>query len=324
MCGVYGKPSKVIRTLAVVGGSGGDYLPDAQRAHADALLTGEVRHHHTWEAWARDVVLLEGGHAETEQPGVVRLGATATRVPRPAQCGGLRGGKRRMKAYRVLIVDDEPVIRLDLRTMLEAMGHEVVGEADNGADALQLARTLQPDLVIADLMMPEMDGIELSRRLAKERIAPVLVLTAYSEPEMVMGADRAGVLGYLVKPFREADLAPAIQVAISRYRELRALEAQNLNLAQEIQARRAHRARQARADAATRTFRRGGVPPPAADRRADGQTARRSRRSDPAGVSSAARKRVVEGRMARPPQSSAQLPRLRPRLRTQRHIRAAQ
>jgi len=143
-----------------------------------------------------------------------------------------------MKAYRVLIVDDEPVIRLDLRTMLEAMGHEVVGEADNGVDALQLARTLQPDLVIADIMMPEMDGIELSRRLAKERIAPVLVLTAYSEPEMVMGADRAGVLGYLVKPFREADLAPAIQVAVSRYRELRALEAQNLNLAQEIQARR--------------------------------------------------------------------------------------
>jgi AmiR/NasT family two-component response regulator len=143
-----------------------------------------------------------------------------------------------MKTYRVLIVDDEPVIRLDLRTMLEAMGHEVVGEADNGVDALQLARTLQPDLVIADIMMPEMDGIELSRRLAKERIAPVLVLTAYSEPEMVMGADRAGVLGYLVKPFREADLAPAIQVAISRYRELRALEAQNLNLAQEIQARR--------------------------------------------------------------------------------------
>jgi AmiR/NasT family two-component response regulator len=143
-----------------------------------------------------------------------------------------------MKAYRVLIVDDEPVIRLDLRTMLEAMGHEVVGEADNGVDALQLARTLQPDLVIADLMMPEMDGIELSRRLAKERIAPVLILTAYSEPEMVAGADRSGVLGYLVKPFREADLAPAIQVAVSRYRELRALEAQNLNLAQEIQARR--------------------------------------------------------------------------------------
>jgi len=143
-----------------------------------------------------------------------------------------------MNTYRVLIVDDEPVIRLDLKAMLEAMGHAVVGEADNGEDALQLARTLQPDLVIADIMMPEMDGIELSRRLAKERIAPVLVLTAYSEPEMIMGADRAGVLGYLVKPFREADLAPAIQVAVSRYRELRAIEAQALNLEQEIRARR--------------------------------------------------------------------------------------
>lgn len=143
-----------------------------------------------------------------------------------------------MKSYRVLIVDDEPVIRLDLKTMLESMGHTVVGEADNGEDALQLARSLQPDLVIADIMMPGMDGIELSRRLAKERIAPVLILTAYSEPEMIVGADRAGVLGYLVKPFREADLAPAIQVAVSRYRELRAIEAQALNLAQEIQARR--------------------------------------------------------------------------------------
>jgi response regulator NasT len=143
-----------------------------------------------------------------------------------------------MNTYRVLIVDDEPVIRLDLKAMLEAMGHTVVGEADNGKDALHLARTLQPDLVIADIMMPEMDGIELSRRLAQERIAPVLVLTAYSEPEMIMGADRAGVLGYLVKPFREADLAPAIQVAVSRYRELRAIEAQALNLEQEIRARR--------------------------------------------------------------------------------------
>lgn len=143
-----------------------------------------------------------------------------------------------MKSYRVLIVDDEPVIRLDLKTMLESMGHTVVGEADNGEDALQLARSLQPDLVIADIMMPGMDGIELSRRLARERIAPVLILTAYSEPEMIVGADRAGVLGYLVKPFREADLAPAIQVAVSRYRELRAIEAQALNLAQEIQARR--------------------------------------------------------------------------------------
>lgn len=143
-----------------------------------------------------------------------------------------------MNAYRVLIVDDEPVIRMDLRTMLESMGHTVVGEADTGETALALARTLKPDLVIVDIMMPGMNGIELSRRLAKERIAPVLILTAYSEQAMIEGADKAGVLGYLVKPFREADLAPAIQVAVSRYRELRAIEAQMLNLEQEMRARR--------------------------------------------------------------------------------------
>ncbi|MFQ3611835.1 MAG: response regulator [Fimbriimonadales bacterium] len=143
-----------------------------------------------------------------------------------------------MNSYRVLIVDDEPVIRLDLKAMLEGMGHVVVGEADNGEAALQLARTLQPDLVIADIMMPGMDGIELSRRLAKERIAPVLILTAYSEQAMIEGADQAGVLGYLVKPFREVNLAPAIQVAVSRYRELRAIENQVLNLAQEMETRK--------------------------------------------------------------------------------------
>jgi len=149
-----------------------------------------------------------------------------------------RGYNSIVNSYRVLIVDDEPVIRLDLKAMLEAMGHVVVGEADNGETALQLARTLQPDLVIADIMMPEMDGIELSRRLAKERIAPVLILTAYSEQAMIEGADRAGVLGYLVKPFREVDLAPAIQVAVSRYRELRAVENQVVNLAHEMEARK--------------------------------------------------------------------------------------
>jgi len=143
-----------------------------------------------------------------------------------------------MNRYRVLIVDDEPVIRMDLRAMLESMGHTVVGEADNGETALQLARTLKPDLAIVDIMMPGINGIELAQRLSRERIAPVLILTAYSEPSMIEGADRAGAIAYLVKPFREADLAPAIQIAVSRFRELRAIEQQLINLQQEMQARR--------------------------------------------------------------------------------------
>ncbi|GBC92262.1 putative transcriptional regulatory protein pdtaR [bacterium HR15] len=143
-----------------------------------------------------------------------------------------------MNQYRVLIADDEPVIRMDLRAMLESMGHTVVGEADNGETALQLARTLKPDLAIVDIMMPGMNGIELAQQLSKERLAPVLILTAYSEPSMIEGADRAGAIAYLVKPFREADLAPAIQIAVSRFRELRAIEQQLVNLQQEMRARR--------------------------------------------------------------------------------------
>jgi len=143
-----------------------------------------------------------------------------------------------MNQYRVLIVDDEPVIRMDLRAMLESMGHTVVGEADNGETALQLARTLKPDLAIVDIMMPGINGIELAQQLSQERLAPVLILTAYSEPAMIEGADRAGAIAYLVKPFREADLAPAIQIAVSRFRELRAIEQQLVNLQQEMQARR--------------------------------------------------------------------------------------
>jgi response regulator NasT len=93
-------------------------------------------------------------------------------------------------------------------------------------------------LAIVDIMMPGMNGIDLAQRLSKERLAPVLILTAYSEPAMIEGADRAGAIAYLVKPFREADLAPAIQIAVSRFRELRAIEQQLVNLQLEMQARR--------------------------------------------------------------------------------------
>jgi two-component system, response regulator PdtaR len=120
---------------------------------------------------------------------------------------------------RVVIADDDPIIRMDLREMLSGMGYSVDGEAGDGKTAINLARKGHPDLVIMDIRMPELDGIEAARILSTERIAPVLLLTAYSEPDLVQRAAQAGVIGYLVKPFREAQLGPAIEVTLARFKE---------------------------------------------------------------------------------------------------------
>ena len=125
---------------------------------------------------------------------------------------------------RVVIADDEPIIRMDLREMLTNLGYLVVGEASDGMSAVNLARELRPDIVIMDIKMPDLDGIDAARILTQERIAPVLLLTAYSQSELVERAKEAGVVGYIVKPIRESDLAPAIEVALARFAELRALE----------------------------------------------------------------------------------------------------
>jgi len=125
---------------------------------------------------------------------------------------------------RIIIADDEPLMRLDLQEMLENLGHEVVGQAGDGRVALELARELRPDLVILDIKMPELDGVSASRMLTEERVAPVLLLTAYSDREFVEGARDAGVMGYIVKPFGEAQLVPAIEVALARFQELRTIE----------------------------------------------------------------------------------------------------
>lgn len=119
----------------------------------------------------------------------------------------------------VVIADDDPIIRMDLREMLAGMGYTVEGEAGDGVTAINLARQHKPNLVIMDIRMPELDGIEAARILTMEKIAPVLLLTAYSEPDLVQRAAQAGVIGYLVKPFREAQLGPAIEVTLARYRE---------------------------------------------------------------------------------------------------------
>ena len=129
-----------------------------------------------------------------------------------------------MNPLKILIADDEALIRMDMKELLEEAGHEVVGEAPNGRKAVELAKRLKPDLCIFDVKMPEMDGIEAAKIVSKEKIAPVVLLTAFSQPEFVKRATDAGVQAYLVKPVQEANLFPAIEVAMSRYREMQGLE----------------------------------------------------------------------------------------------------
>ena len=129
-----------------------------------------------------------------------------------------------MAQTRIVIAEDEAIPRMDLREMLENLGYLVVGEAGDGVSAVNLARELRPDLVVMDIKMPEMDGIAAARVLTEERISPVLLVTAYSHRELVDNAKDAGVLAYVAKPFGEAQLVPAVEVALARFREFRALE----------------------------------------------------------------------------------------------------
>ena len=129
-----------------------------------------------------------------------------------------------MNPLNILIADDEAIIRMDIKELLEEAGHKVVGEATNGQQAVELAKKMKPDLCIFDIKMPKMDGIAAAKIVSKEKIAPVVLLTAFSQPEIVKDATEAGVLAYLVKPVQEANLFPTIEVAMSRYREMQGLE----------------------------------------------------------------------------------------------------
>jgi len=143
-----------------------------------------------------------------------------------------------MESLRIMIADDEPIIRLDLRKTLENMGHQVVGEAGDGAKAIEAARELKPDIIIMDIKMPEMDGIDAAKIITTEGIAPVLLLTAYSQKDLVDRAKDAGVFAYLVKPFKEADLLPAMEIAISRYEEFVELENEVSDLENKLDTRK--------------------------------------------------------------------------------------
>jgi response regulator NasT len=144
-----------------------------------------------------------------------------------------------MRPMRVLIAEDETIIRLDLRESLERAGLEVCAEARDGIEAVELARSERPDVAVLDVKMPRLDGIDAARRILDERPIPIVMLTAYGQDELVSRAVEAGVFGYLVKPFREGDLLPAIRTARARYDELAALREEADSLAEALAARKA-------------------------------------------------------------------------------------
>lgn len=143
-----------------------------------------------------------------------------------------------LKRLRILLADDEAILRLDLREMLADAGHEIVGEAANGQEAVKLARELKPEIIIMDVKMPIMDGITAAKLIAEENIAPVLLLTAYSQQDIVDKASEAGVIAYLVKPIREEQLFPAMEIAVKRFNEVQALNAELGELKESLETRK--------------------------------------------------------------------------------------
>ncbi|MFI6905566.1 ANTAR domain-containing response regulator [Nonomuraea sp. NPDC050394] len=139
---------------------------------------------------------------------------------------------------RVVIAEDEALIRLDLKEMLEEDGYVVVGEAGDGEQAISLATELKPDLVILDVKMPVLDGISAAERIVAERVAPCLILTAFSQRDLVERARDAGAMAYLVKPFTKADLVPAIEMAVSRHEEMVALATEVSSLSERLETRK--------------------------------------------------------------------------------------
>ena len=139
---------------------------------------------------------------------------------------------------RIVIAEDEAIIRMDLREMLEEEGYEVVGEAADGDEVMRLAEQLRPDLVILDIVMPETDGLTAAEHIVEQELAAVLILTAFSHRDKVARATRAGVMAYLVNPFDKADLVPAIEVAVQRWNEARVLANESKNLTERLETRK--------------------------------------------------------------------------------------
>ena len=139
---------------------------------------------------------------------------------------------------RIILAEDDSVIRMDLREELQRQGYLVVGDVGDGLSAINLARELRPDLIIMDIRMPELDGIEAARVLTSERLAPVMLLTAFSDNELIERAREAGVVSYITKPWRQSDLKPAIEIALARFQEFREMESQVKTLEDQLATRK--------------------------------------------------------------------------------------
>ncbi|MDQ2755880.1 MAG: response regulator [Actinomycetota bacterium] len=166
----------------------------------------------------------------TTSAGAAEQGPDTVATPDEAPEGG---------RLRIVVAEDEALIRLDLAEMLGEGGYDVVGQASDGEQAVELTREHQPDLVIMDVKMPVLDGISAAEIIGKEQIAPVVMLTAFSQKELVERARDAGVMAYIVKPFTQADLAPAIDIARSRWTQMRALESEIADLGERLETRKA-------------------------------------------------------------------------------------
>ena len=164
-------------------------------------------------------------------PAPVAPAAQPASTPPPAAAAPAR--------KRVLVAEDEAIIRLDLAEMLEEAGYDVVGQASDGEQAVALATSLRPDIVIMDVKMPVMDGISAAEQIGRERICPVVMLTAFSQTELVERARDAGVMAYIVKPFTASDVTPALDIALSRWSELKTLEAEIADLGDRLETRKA-------------------------------------------------------------------------------------
>jgi AmiR/NasT family two-component response regulator len=169
-----------------------------------------------------------GGITQRGQPKPARTNSRACRYAQPMST----------QPRRVVIAEDEALIRMDLKEMLEESGYSVVGEAGDGETAVALAEELRPDLVVLDVKMPVLDGISAAERITAGHLAPVLMLTAFSQKDLVERARDAGAMAYLVKPFQKADLVPAIEMAVSRYEQMAALEAEVADLTERLETRK--------------------------------------------------------------------------------------